>query len=183
MRKHRQMTDHQVEGFNWRSLVMLVPYLMEHKVRVGLALFCLVLAKVASVGLPFVLKHIVDGLSGQSTAAAIIAAPVALVVAYGVLRFLNVILGEVRDTLFGRVTERAMRRIGLKVFNHLHGLDLDYHLNRQTGALSRDMERGTSGISFLMRFMVFNIVPILLEITFVVIIFFHQYGAQYAFFY
>ncbi len=147
----------------------------------ALALSCLVLAKVASVGLPFILKHVVDDLEqvndGLET---VVAVPVALILAYGGIRFLNVILGEIRDTLFGRVTERAMRRIGLKVFNHLHALDLDFHLNRQTGGLSRDMERGTSGISFLMRFMVFNIVPTLLEILFVVCIFFYNYGLSFA---
>jgi ATP-binding cassette subfamily B protein len=159
----------------------LLPYLMEHKSRVLLALTCLVLAKVAIVGLPFVLKDIVDSLEQVNDGlTAIIVAPVSLVLAYGLLRFFNVILGEIRDTLFGRVTERAMRRVGLKLFNHLHNLDLDFHLNRQTGGLSREMERGTSGISFLMRFMVFNIVPTLLEIVFVVAIFFHQYGLHFA---
>lgn len=179
----RNVTDQPNAEFSWRSLTALVPYLLEHKVRVFLALSCLVLAKVASVGLPFVLKNLVDTLNAKDSvepALAILAVPVALVVAYGAIRFLNVILGEVRDTLFGRVTERAMRKVGLKVFNHLHKLELDFHLNRQTGGLSRDMERGISGISFLMRFMVFNIVPILLEILFVVGIFFTKYGWDFA---
>ncbi|GAA0300524.1 ABC transporter ATP-binding protein/permease [Psychrosphaera haliotis] len=183
MRKMRNVTDQPNAEFSWRSLTALVPYLLEHKVRVFLALSCLVLAKVASVGLPFVLKNLVDTLNAKDSvepALAILAVPVALVVAYGAIRFLNVILGEVRDTLFGRVTERAMRKVGLKVFNHLHKLELDFHLNRQTGGLSRDMERGISGISFLMRFMVFNIVPILLEILFVVGIFFTKYGWDFA---
>ena len=179
----RNVTDQPNAEFSWRSLTALLPYLLEHKVRVFLALSCLVLAKVASVGLPFVLKNLVDTLNAKDSvepALAILAVPVALVVAYGAIRFLNVILGEVRDTLFGRVTERAMRKVGLKVFNHLHKLELDFHLNRQTGGLSRDMERGISGISFLMRFMVFNIVPILLEILFVVGIFFTKYGWDFA---
>lgn len=168
-------------AISWQSIKSLVPYLMEFKSRVALALFCLVLAKVASVGLPFILKYVVDDLEQANDGlVAIVAVPVALIIAYGSVRFLNVILGEVRDTLFGRVTERAMRRVGLKLFNHLHALDLDFHLNRQTGGLSRDMERGTSGISFLMRFMVFNIVPTLLEILFVVCIFFYNYGASFA---
>lgn len=181
MRKSRQTHDINPTEFSWRSMASLLPYLMEHKFRVILALSCLVLAKVAMVGLPFVLKEIVDSLEkANDNSNLVIAVPVALVLAYGVLRFLNVILGEIRDTLFGRVTERAMRRVGLKLFNHLHNLDLDFHLNRQTGGLSRDMERGTSGISFLMRFMVFNIVPTLLEILFVVGIFFVQYGLVFA---
>jgi ATP-binding cassette subfamily B protein len=89
-------------------------------------------------------------------------------------------LGEIRDTLFGRVTERAMRRLGLEVFEHLHALDLAFHLNRQTGGLSRDIDRGTNGISFLMRFMVFNIGPTLLEIGFVITILFINYGLTFA---
>lgn len=177
----RNMTDEPVTEFNWRSLKTLVPYLLEHKVRVALALSCLVLAKVASVGMPFVLKNVVDTLDSQSDlTVALAAVPVALIIAYGLIRLLNVLLGEIRDTLFGRVTERAMRRVGLNVFKHIHNLELDFHLNRQTGGLSRDMERGVSGISFLMRFMVFNIVPILLEILFVVVIFFVNYGLNFA---
>ncbi|MCV2883820.1 ABC transporter ATP-binding protein/permease [Aestuariibacter sp. AA17] len=158
----------------------VVPYLMEFKSRVVLALLCLVLAKVASVGMPFVLKHIVDNLNLDAIQLTLLSIPIALIFAYGFLRLMNVLLGEVRDTLFGRVTERAMRRIGLKVFKHLHALDLDFHLNRQTGGLSRDIERGTSGISFLMRFMVFNIGPTLLEIVFVVGLLFFNYGAHFA---
>ena len=174
-------TDTTNVHFSWQAVPMILPYVLKHKVRVSLALFCLVLAKVASVGLPFILKHIVDDLDRvDDTTIALVSVPIGLVLAYGITRFLNVILGEIRDTLFGRVTERAMREIGLKLFNHLHRLDLDYHLNRQTGGLARDMERGTSGISFLMRFMVFNIVPILLEVLFVVGIFFHQYGLSFA---
>lgn len=177
----RNMTDEAVTEFNWRSLSSLIPYLMEHKIRVVLALSCLILAKVASVGLPFVLKNVVDTLDQQGDlAVTLVSVPIALVVAYGVIRLFNVLLGEIRDTLFGRVTERAMRRVGLNVFKHIHQLELDFHLNRQTGGLSRDMERGVSGISFLMRFMVFNIVPILIEIVFVVGIFLYNYGVDFA---
>lgn len=143
-----------------------------------MALLCLVAAKLASIGLPFILKHTVDNLNSDT--AKTLAVPLLLVLAYGVLRLLNVVLGEVRDTLFGRVTERAMRRMGLQVFEHLHRLDLGFHLSRQTGGLSRDIERGTSGISFLMRFMVFNIGPTLLEIALVVGILLTQYGASFA---
>lgn len=165
---------------NWRVLTELWPYLMEFRSRVFLAVLCLVAAKVANIGLPFVLKHIVDGLNGEGAVVQMLAVPVALVLAYGALRLSTVIFGEIRDTLFGRVTERAMRRIGLKVFRHLHSLDLDFHLNRQTGGLSRDIERGTSGVSFLMRFMVFNIIPTLFEILAVVGVLFFQYGWGFA---
>ncbi len=165
---------------SWSVFYKLLPYLSEFKQRVALAILCLVFAKIASVALPFTLKYIVDSLNDPATITPLLLAPIGLVVAYGGFRFLNVILGEVRDTLFGRVTERAMRRLGLEVFDHLHRLDLRFHLSRQTGGLSRDIDRGTNGISFLMRFMVFNIGPTLLEITFVVGILFTQYGAKFA---
>jgi|TARA_B100000519_G_scaffold35916_3_gene25731 ATP-binding cassette subfamily B protein len=164
----------------WHVLKQLRPYLLEFKRRVVLALLCLVAAKLASIGLPYVLKYTVDSLNGDLTTLAL-AVPISLIVVYGTLRLLNVLLGEVRDTLFGRVTERAMRRIGLNVFKHLHNLDLGFHLDRRTGGLSRDIERGTSGISFLMRFMVFNIVPTLLEIGLVVGLLLFQFGWSFAF--
>jgi len=166
--------------FNWRILGKLWHYLGEFKGRVWLALSCLVAAKIANVTLPFILKHIVDNLNLDTAKEQIMGVIIALIVAYGALRLANVLFGEIRDTLFGRVTERAMRRLGLSVFEHLHKLDLDFHLSRQTGGLSRDMERGTSGISFLMRFMVFNIGPTLLEIIMVVGILFYNYGFTFA---
>ncbi|WP_032096080.1 MULTISPECIES: ABCB family ABC transporter ATP-binding protein/permease [unclassified Alteromonas] len=178
MRKNR-LPINDNEPVKWQVLSQLVPYLFEFKQRVGLAILCLVAAKLASIGLPYVLKYTVDSLNGDLTTLAV-AVPISLIVAYGVLRLLNVLLGEVRDTLFGRVTERAMRRVGLKVFKHLHNLDLGFHLNRRTGGLSRDIERGTSGISFLMRFMVFNIVPTLLEISLVVGLLLFQFGISFA---
>lgn len=164
----------------WDVFKQLWPYLMEFRQRVVLALLCLIGAKLASIGLPYVLKYAVDSLNQENKTALVLAVPLSLVVAYGVLRLLNVLLGEVRDTLFGRVTERAMRRLGLTVFRHLHQLDLGYHLSRQTGGLSRDIERGTSGISFLMRFMVFNIGPTLFEIAVVVVLMLTQYGPSFA---
>ena len=145
-----------------------------------MAIGCLVGAKLAAVTLPFVLKHIVDNLNLDTAAETMMAVIISLIIAYGTLRLANVLFGEIRDMLFGRVTERAMRRIGLKVFNHLHRLDLDFHLSRQTGGLSRDIERGTSGISFLMRFMVFNIGPTLLEIGMVTFLLLFNYGLTFA---
>lgn len=179
MRSTKFPTNENAE-FNWRMLSKLWPYLAEFKGRVWLALSCLVAAKLASVTLPFILKHIVDNLNLDTAKEQIMGVIIALIIAYGALRLANVLFGEIRDTLFGRVTERAMRRLGLTVFKHLHRLDLDFHLSRQTGGLSRDMERGTSGISFLMRFMVFNIGPTLLEITMVVGILFYNYGFTFA---
>lgn len=178
MRRNRFPTNVD-EPVKWHVLSQLWPYLLEFKRRVALALLCLVAAKLASIGLPYVLKYTVDSLNGDLSTLAL-AVPISLIVAYGALRLTNVLLGEVRDTLFGRVTERAMRRLGLKVFKHLHNLDLGFHLNRRTGGLSRDIERGTNGISFLMRFMVFNIVPTLLEIGLVVGLLLVQFGVSFA---
>ena len=177
----RSMQTHvQAKDVDWRVLRQLVPYLFEFRARIVLALLCLIGAKVASVGLPFVLKHLVDDLEQGTDAGVMIALPLGLLLAYGCVRFANVLFGELRDTLFGRVTERAMRRIGLKVFEHLHALDLEFHLNRRTGGLSRDIERGTNGISFLLRFMVFNIVPTFIEIGLVIVLLWVNYSIWYA---
>jgi ATP-binding cassette subfamily B protein len=165
---------------NWRIISHLVPYLRESRRRVALAMLCLLAAKGAILLIPFLLKHLVDSLEGASAAALAPTLLLALVLAYGAARFANVFFGELRDTIFGRVTERAMRRIGLQVFRHVHALDLEFHLNRRTGALSRDIERGTTGISFLMRFFVFNIIPTLFEIAMVVGILLFNYGINFA---
>ncbi|MDX1757491.1 MAG: ABC transporter ATP-binding protein/permease [Marinobacter sp.] len=176
----RSMTsDITPKPINWSVLKTLFPYLLEFRTRIALAVACLVLAKLASVGLPFILKHIVDGLDAEG-ASQLVTLPLGLLLAYGVVRFSNVLFGELRDTLFGRVTERAMRRVGLRVFRHLHALDLDFHLNRRTGGLSRDIERGTNGISFLLRFMVFNILPTLLEIGMVIGLLLWNYDVWFA---
>ncbi|HUS24456.1 MAG TPA: ABC transporter ATP-binding protein/permease [Candidatus Binatia bacterium] len=156
-------------GTDWRALRALWPYLGEFPWRVGMALACLVAAKSAGVLLPLVLKHVVDRLQPAGTQA-LVAVPLALLAAYGALRFMNVLFGELRDVVFGRVSERAMRRAALEVFRHLHALDLDFHLSRRTGGLTRDIERGVAGISFLLRFMLFNIVPTLVELAMVVVI-------------
>ncbi|MFK8012712.1 MAG: ABC transporter ATP-binding protein/permease [Marinicellaceae bacterium] len=180
MPRHPPPDVDQVE--NWRVLKHLLPYLSEYKGRVILALSFMIGAKLANTALPFVIKGLVDQFSGEEPTGinTWLLAPIALVVIYGLLRFANVIFAEIRDTLFVRVTERAMRRIGHRVFIHLHNLDLDYHLNRNTGGLSRDVERGVSGISFLMRFMVFSILPALIEIFLVVTILLTKYGMAFA---
>jgi ATP-binding cassette subfamily B protein len=174
--------EQEVSSINWQAFKLILPYLFEYKKRIAVAMFCLILTKIASVYLPFILKDIVDTLDANSSneQSALIIVPLGLVAAYGLVRLSIVVFAEIRDTLFGRVTERAIRRIGLKVFRHLHSLDLDFHLNRQTGGLSRDIDRGTTGINFLMRFMVFNIVPTLLEIVMVVTILFVKYGIWFA---
>ena len=163
----------------WRALASLWPYLKDFPGRVTVAMLCLVLAKIAGVILPLVLKHVVDRL--QSPGGAFVIVPLALLAAYGGLRFTNVVLGELRDVVFGRVAERAMRRAALNVFRHLHALDLEFHLSRRTGGLSRDIERGTAGISFLLRFMLFNILPTLFELGLVVVILAIGFAPAFAF--
>ena len=158
---------------DWKVLAKLVPYLWQFRVRVGLALALLIISKLANVGVPVSLKYIVDSL--DTSLAAVVAVPIAMVVAYGVLRFSSVAFGELRDAVFGRVAERTLSRLGLTVFEHLHRLDLEYHLSRKTGGLSRDIERGTSGVSFLLRSLVFSVVPIVVEVALVVGIFALQF--------
>ena len=177
MRRASSRVSVEIGNVNWRSLRLLIPYLSEYKARIIVAVLCLISAKLASVGLPFILKKVVDQLNVDHS---IVVVPLALLCAYGLVRFANVLFGELRDTLFGRVTERAMRRIGYRVFTHLHSLDLAYHLNRRTGGVSRDIERGVAGISFLMRFMVFNIVPTFLEIGMIIILLLWNYSFGFA---
>jgi ATP-binding cassette, subfamily B, heavy metal transporter len=147
-----------------RTLRKLVPYLWEYRWRVAIALTFLIAAKLANISVPLLMKEIVDSLSGPKAA---IAVPVGLLVAYGLLRMSSTLFAELRDIVFVRVTQRAMRRVGLDVFRHLHALSLRFHLERQTGGVSRDIERGTRGISTLMSFMLFSVLPTLLEITLV----------------
>jgi len=161
-----------------KALVALKPYLAEFPGRLSLALALLFIAKIAGVWLPQVLKNLVDALTPKD--GGVLVVPAALLLAYGGFRFLNVLLGELRDLVFGKVAERAQRRAALQVFEHLHRLDLDFHLSRRTGALSRDIERGVDGISFLLRFLTFNIVPTLFEIALVAGILWQQYDVRFA---
>ena len=180
MRKSR-MNEVEAEHFSWHIIKDIFPYLVEYKRRVLFAVSFMILAKVASVGLPFILKYIVDSIdTSQFDQASLLVVPVGLVLAYGLVRLSNVVFGEIRDMLFGRVTERSIRRISLNVFKHLHKLDLEFHLDRRTGGLARDIERGSSGINFLMRFMVFNIVPTLLEITMVIGVLLYNYSIGFS---
>jgi ABC-type transport system involved in Fe-S cluster assembly fused permease/ATPase subunit len=182
--RHGNYSDDSDKSINWNVIKIIWPYLLDYWQRVVVALCCLVLAKGANVIGPYLLKLIVDEQNptmGQTLANnTLIVVPVALILAYGFARFTNVLMGEIRDTVFGRVTERAMRRIGLDVFRHMHELDLDFHLNRRTGGLSRDIERGTTGISFLMRFFVFNIIPTLIEILMITGILYYNYGVGFS---
>ncbi|MDH3514423.1 MAG: ABC transporter ATP-binding protein/permease, partial [Gammaproteobacteria bacterium] len=158
---------------DWKTIKSLLPYLWEFRGRVLLALVFLALAKVANVSVPLVLKEIVDALDPTKS---MLALPVFFLVAYGLLRLGNSLFGELRDAVFAKVTQRSIRRVALKVFEHLHNLSLRFHLERQTGGMSRDIERGTAGIRFLLNFMLFNILPTLLEIGFVAIILLIKYN-------
>lgn len=171
MRRHHSLpaapSQHKPD---WRVIRDLIPYLMEFRGRVVLALIFLVGAKLATVAVPVALKLIIDYLDKGGSTEMLVGVPLALVAGYGLLRFCSTFFGELRDAVFARVAERAMRRVSLQVFQHLHKLDLNFHLSRQTGGLSRDIERGTNGISFLLRFCLFNVIPTILEIVMVAVI-------------
>lgn len=162
---------------DWKTVKSLIPFILEFRGRVALAALFLILAKAAGVIVPIVFKHVVDALDGRNS---IIVLPASLLLAYGALRFFNTLFGELRDAVFAKVTQRAIRRVALKVFVHLHSLSLRFHLERQTGGMSRDIERGTKGISFLLNFMLFNIIPTLVEIGLVAAILLSKYDAWFA---
>ena len=153
---------------DWTTLKTLLPYLLEWKWRVLLALLSLVAAKMANVGVPLILKQLIDNLApmpGNPVYALVV--PVGLLLAYGLLRLSATVFTELREFFFARVTQRAVRTIALKVFRHLHALSLRFHLNRQTGGVTRDIERGTRGISSLVSYTLFSILPTIVEITLV----------------
>src|SRR5574340_949575 len=162
---------------DWQTIRSLLPYLLEFKWRVFIALSLLLLSKLANVSVPLVLKEIIDAMDKSH---AVLAVPVFLFVGYGVLRMFSTLFGELRDAVFAKVTQRAIRRVALQVFEHLHSLSLRFHLDRQTGGVSRDIERGTRGIGFLLNFMLFNILPTLLEIVLVAAILFSKYNVWFA---
>ncbi|RED50982.1 ABCB family ABC transporter ATP-binding protein/permease [Aestuariispira insulae] len=150
----------------WKTLMTLLPYLWPRnkpgiRLRVTLALFCLALAKVTNVTVPVIFKDVVDALDGEQ---AILALPVALLLAYGLARLMTVVFQEMREALFAKVKMRALRVVALQTFQHLHSLSLRFHMDRQTGGLSRAIDRGVKGIEFLLNFTLFNILPTLLEI-------------------
>jgi ABC-type transport system involved in Fe-S cluster assembly fused permease/ATPase subunit len=154
---------------DWQTLTALLPYLWAHKGRVLFAFACLVSAKLANVSVPILLKQLVDGLApGPAAAAGILVVPVALVVAYGLLRLSTSLFTELREFFFVKVTQAAMRTLALKTFRHLHSLSLRYHLERRTGAVTREIDQGIRGISSLISFTLYSILPTLIEITLVV---------------
>ncbi|MEA3193078.1 MAG: ATP-binding cassette, subfamily heavy metal transporter [Betaproteobacteria bacterium] len=169
--------EKKLRGKEWGNLRTLVPYLWEYKWRVFLALACLITAKLANVGVPLVMKEVVDGLDVQT---AMVAVPVALLAIYGILRFSTTLFGELRDVVFVRVTQRAIRRVALGVFRHLHSLSLRFHLDRQTGGMTRDIERGTRGISTLLSYLLFSIIPVILEFALVAAVLVTKFDWRFA---
>lgn len=162
---------------DWQTIRSLLPYLWEFKARVVIAMSLLVLAKLANVAIPLALKQIIDALDSSH---AVLVVPIFLIVGYGLLRLFSTLFGELRDAVFAKVTQRAIRRVALQVFVHLHNLSLRFHLDRQTGGVSRDIERGTRGIGFLLNFTLFNILPTLLEIGLVALILLKKYNVWFA---
>ncbi|MFM8609354.1 MAG: ABCB family ABC transporter ATP-binding protein/permease [Burkholderiaceae bacterium] len=153
---------------DWTTLKRLLPYLWEYKWRVAAALAFMVAAKVANVSVPLLLKELVDALSIKpGDTAVVLVVPVALLVAYGVLRFANSAFTELRELVFAKATQGAARSIALQTFQHLHALSLRFHLERQTGGMTRDIERGVRGIESLISFSLYSIVPTLIEVALV----------------
>lgn len=166
--KTRQHSD-------WQVIKNLMPYMWQFKFRVIITLLCLVAAKVANLGVPVILKKIVDTLS-MTTPQALVLVPVSLIVAYGLLRLSASLFGELRELIFAKVTESAVRKVGLQVFNYVHALSLRFHLSRQTGGMTRDIERGTRGIQSLISYSLYSIIPTLIELLMVLGYFFFVYN-------
>ncbi|MCX7896425.1 MAG: ABC transporter ATP-binding protein/permease [Rhodocyclaceae bacterium] len=165
------------ERHDWQTIKTLFPYLWRWRGRVLLALFCLIAAKLANVAVPLVFKDIIDGLTLERQA---LAAPALLIAVYGVLRFSVALFTELRELLFSRVTQRAVRTISLQVFEHLHSLSLRFHLERQTGGLTRDIERGTRAIGTLISYTLYSVLPTLVEVGLVLGILASRYEPFFA---
>ena len=165
---------------DWKVIRSLLPYLWAFKARVILALSCLIAAKVANLGVPILLKELVDAMALPAGIEMLVVVPAALVVAYGILRLSASLFTELRELLFSRVTESAVRTVALQVFEHLHGLSLRFHLSRQTGGMTRDVERGTRGIQSLISYSLYSILPTLVELGLVLGYFIWAYNFSFA---
>ncbi|HHJ14380.1 MAG TPA: ABC transporter ATP-binding protein/permease [Gammaproteobacteria bacterium] len=172
--RHTEMP--QTGGRDLKTLKSLAPFLWTYRGRVALALASLILAKVANVGVPLVLKDIVDALDVEPGALSL---PLGLLLAYGALRLASSLFNELRDAVFARVRHGAMRRVAVRVLEHLHRLSLRYHLERKTGGISRDIERGTRSVSSLLNYMVFSILPTAVEILLIAGILLKQYDVRF----
>ncbi len=175
---HRQTSKPHSDRKDWQNLKRLFPFVWEYRGRVVIALACLVLSKLAVVGMPLVLKEIIDGLDSETGELVL---PIALLVAYGVLRLTSSLFNELRDAVFARVRYHAMRGISQRVLHHLYSLSLRYHLDRKTGGIIRDLERGTNSLSSILNYLVFNIIPTAAEFALVAVILLGKYEAKFAF--
>ena len=166
---------------DWATLSRLFPYLWEYKWRVMAALAFMVGAKVANVGVPLLLKNLVDSLTLKpGSAQAFLVVPMALLLAYGLLRLCTALFAEARELIFAKATEGASRSISLEVFRHLHSLSLRFHLERQTGGMTRDIERGTRGVQSLISYSLYSIIPTLIEVTLVLTLLAVKYDIWFA---
>ncbi|MGK0224772.1 MAG: ABC-type transport system involved in Fe-S cluster assembly fused permease/ATPase subunit [Limisphaerales bacterium] len=161
-----------------RVLKSLIPSLLEFRYRVVVSMVLLISTTAASLVVPYLLKYIVDDLDTKHVDVLVL--PLILLISYGVVRFSLTMLAELREAIFGTVTVRAMRRISMKVLSHLHTLDLEYHLSRRTGAISRDLDRGVNGVTSLMRILVFNIFPTFLQIGGITVLLLVNYDVAFA---
>lgn len=178
----RYEKDPHTERNDRQNLKRMLPFLWEYKGRVFLALACLVASKLAMVGVPFVLKEIIDTLDAppaNQAGTVVLYLPLTLLLGYGALRLGGNIFNELRDALFARVRYRAIRRVSTRVLKHLHHLSLSYHLERKTGGISRDLDRGTRSISTILNYLIFNIIPTIAEFTLVAIILLSKYNIQF----
>jgi ATP-binding cassette subfamily B protein len=170
----------QQKSNDWKVIANLLPYLWTFKGRVILALSCLIAAKVANLGVPILLKFLVDSMSVPPGLQTLIVVPVALIIAYGLLRLSASLFTELRELIFSRVTESAVRTVALQVFEHLHALSLRFHLSRQTGGMTRDIERGTRGIQSLISYSLYSILPTMVELGLVLGYFVWAYNYSFA---
>jgi ABC-type multidrug transport system fused ATPase/permease subunit len=166
---------------DWATLRRLLPYLWHYRLRVAVALGFLVAAKMANVGVPVLLKKLVDSLSiSPGSAQALLVVPVGLLVAYGALRLSTSLFTELRELVFAKATEGASRRISLETFQHLHALSLRFHLERQTGGMTRDIERGTRAVHTLISYSLYSIFPTLIEVGLVLTLLALQFDPLFA---
>ena len=165
---------HRVDG--WQTIGHLAPYLLQYRWRVALALSCLIAAKCSNVAVPIVFKSLIDGVNAATLP---IALPVGLLLLYGVLRVSNSLFTELREVVFARVTQRAVRKVALEVFRHLHNLSLRFHLDRHTGGVARDIDRGTRAITSLISYTLYSILPTLVEISLVLSVLFVKYDSGF----
>ncbi|MGV3728144.1 ABCB family ABC transporter ATP-binding protein/permease [Hydrogenophaga sp.] len=165
---------------DWATLKRLLPYLWQYKVRVVLALGFMVAAKMANVSVPLLLKKLVDAMTIQpGSAASMLVVPLGLLLAYGLLRLSTSVFTELRELVFAKATEGATRSIALQVFGHLHALSLRFHLERQTGGMTRDIERGTRGVQSLISYSLYSIIPTLIEVAMVLALLGTQFDMGY----